>query len=238
MGIGIVILWIFGMLLIASVSAIVAKKYGVGYLIGMFAGAIVIANVLANKIVVFGPFTFSASIIVFSITFFLTDIISEFWGKKEARKAVWTGFLAAVLLVFSVYIAIRWQPAAFWQGQEAFAQTLGSTGRIVLAGLTAYIIAQNHDVWAYHFWKRVTKGKHLWLRNNLSTGVSQIIDSLIFVTLAFYGVFPIIPLIIGTIIFKFLIAALDTPFLYGVRWYFEKVKPYKKAKPVSFVAPY
>ena len=222
MTISTIILWILGTLALASIAAILSKKYGVEYLIAMFAGAIVITAVIAGKVVVFGPFTVSASIIVFSISFFLTDVISEFWGKKEATKAVWSGFLADLLLIFAVYIAIRWEPASFWTGQDAFMQTLGMTGRIVIASLTAYIVAQNHDVWAYHFWKKLFKGKHLWIRNNLSTGVSQIIDSVIFVTIAFYGVVPMMPMIIGTVIVKFVIAALDTPFLYALRWYFQK----------------
>ncbi len=228
-----IILWILGMLVIASIAAIISKKHGVEYLIGMFAGAVVITAVIANKIVVFGPFTLSASIIVFSITFFLTDIISEFWGKKEAKKAIWAGFLADMLLLFAIYVAIKWQPASFWAGQEAFVQTLGITWRVAAASLIAYIVAQNHDVWAYHFWKKIFKGKHLWIRNNLSTGVSQIIDSLLFVSIAFYGVIPVVPIIISTIVVKFIIAALDTPFLYAIRWYFEKVKPYKKGKPIE-----
>lgn len=232
-----VILWILGLLTICSIAAVISKKYGVEYLIGMFAGAIVITAVIANKLVVFGPFTLSASIIVFSITFFLTDIISEFWGKKEARKAVWSGFLANIMLLFAIWVAIQWEPASFWEGQEAFQQTLGVVGRIAIASLVAYILAQNHDVWAYHFWKEKFQGKHLWLRNNFSTGVSQIIDSIVFVTIAFYGVVPIMPIIISTIVVKFIIAALDTPFLYAVRWYFEKVPPYKKGLPVSVVAP-
>ena len=228
-----VLWWILGMLLIASISAIISKKHGVEYLIAMFAAAVVITAVIANKIVVFGPFTLSASIIVFSITFFLTDVISEFWGKKEAQKAVWAGFLDDILLLFAIWVAINWQAAPFWAGQEAFSQTLGAAWRITLASLTAYIIAQNHDVWAYHFWKKTFKGKHLWLRNNLSTGISQVIDSLIFATIAFWGVAPLLPIIISTIVVKFIIAALDTPFLYAVRWYFEKIKPYKKGQPVE-----
>jgi len=232
-----VILWILGMLAIASIGAVVAKKHGVEYLIGMFAGAIVITAVIANKLVVFGDFVVSASIVVFSITFFLTDIISEFWGKKEAKKAVWSGFLANMLMLFAVWVAIQWEPASFYEGQEAFAQTLGVTGRIAIASLVAYILAQNHDVWAFHFWKAKFKGKHLWIRNNLSTGVSQIIDSIVFVTIAFYGVAPILPIIAATIVLKFIVAALDTPFLYAVRWYYEKVPPYRKSQPVSIVAP-
>jgi hypothetical protein len=233
MEIGIVILWIIGMLAIATIAAIVSKKHGVEYLIGMFVGAVVITTVIANKLVTFGPFTLSASIIVFSITFFLTDVISEFWGKEAAKKAVWAGFLADILLLFSVYVAISWEPASFWTGQEGFAQTLGVTGRIAVASIVAYIIAQNHDVWAFHFWKKKFKGKHLWIRNNFSTGVSQVIDSVIFATIAFLGVAPVVPIILGTIVIKFVIAALDTPFLYAVRWYFEKVPPYRDRLKVA-----
>ena len=202
------------MLVIASIAGILSKKQGVEYLIGMFAGAVVITAVVANKLVVFGPFTLSASIIIFSITFFLTDIISEFWGKKEARKAVWAGFLADILLLFAIWVAIKWQPASFWEGQEAFVQTLGTTWRIAAASLIAYIVAQNHDVWAFFFWKKITKGKHLWLRNNISTITSQTISSILFFTIAFYGVYNIIPLIIGTTIAKIFIALVDTPFMY------------------------
>ena len=111
-----IILWIIGILSIASIAAVMSKKHGVEYLIGMFAGAVVITAVIAGKLVTFGPFTLSASIIVFSITFYLTDIISEFWGKKEAQKAVWIGFLADILLLFAIWVAIQWQPASFWTG--------------------------------------------------------------------------------------------------------------------------
>lgn len=232
-----VLLWILGMLTIASIGAVVAKKWGVEYLIGMFAGAIVITAVTSNKLVAFGDFAVPAGIVVFSITFFLSDIISEFWGKEEARKAVWSGFLANILMLFAVWVAIQWEPASFWEGQEAFEQTLETTGRIAIASLIAYIIAQNHDVWAFHFWKEKFKGRHLWLRNNLSTGVSQTIDSIVFVTIAFYGVAPIFPIIIATIVLKFIITAIDTPFLYAVRWYYEKVPPYRKSKTVSIVTP-
>jgi len=230
MNILIIILWILGTLVISSIAAVVSKKYGVEYLIGMYAACIVITAVIANKMVMFGSYTVSASIIVFSVTFFLTDILSEFWGKKEATKAVWAGFLADIMLLFMLYVATNWTPASFWTGQEAFVQTLGTTGRVIAASLIAYIIAQNHDVWAYHFWKKTTKGKHLWLRNLLSTGGSQVIDSILFVSIAFYGIFPVMPVILSTIVVKFVIAILDTPFIYAVRFYFERVKPYKRAK--------
>src|SRR3989344_4835373 len=207
-----ILFWIIGTLLISSTSAIIAKKYGPEYIIGIFVGCIVIANVLANKIVVFLNFTVPAGVIVYATTFLLTDMLSEFYGKKEAKKAVWSGFLANIILVFSVWIAINWTPASFWENQDAFVKVLGMTPRIVLANLVAYIVSQNHDVWAYHLWKNKTKDRHLWLRNNASTIVSQLIDSSIFITIAFMGVFPVLPLIIGQFVIKVIIALLDTPF--------------------------
>jgi len=218
----IVLLWIIGTFIIASISAIIAKKYGPEYIIGMFVGCVVIANILASKIVTFLNFTVPAVVIIYSTTFFLTDILSEFYGKKETKKAVWSGFLANVILVFNVFIIINWTPAPFWGNQDALVKILGMTPRIVIASLIAYLISQNHDVWAYNFLKNKTKGKHLWLRNNVSTIVSQLIDSFIFITIAFIGIFPIFPLIIGQFIIKAIIALLDTPFLYMVRYYYNK----------------
>ena len=222
-----VILWILGTLAFCAIAIVVAKKYGVEYLIGLFAASIVMVAALGSKIVQFGMFSVSASTIIFSITFFFTDAISEFWGKKYTKKAVWAGFLANLLFLFSVYIAVHWPGASFWTGQEAFVQTLGGTWRIALGSTVAYVIAQNHDVWAYHFWKDKFNDKHLWLRNNFSTGVSQIIDTIIFTTIAFYGLFPIGQLMLGLIVMKFIIAALDTPFLYLVRWYFRRDNSFK-----------
>jgi queuosine precursor transporter len=220
MEIAIIILWIVSMLAIASIAAVLAKNFGVEFLIGMYAAAIVITAVIGGKVVEFGPFVTSAAVIVFSITFFLIDTISEFFGKEAAKKAVWIGFLADILLLFAIWVAVSWDPAPGWNGQEAFAQTLGTTWRVALASVVAYVVSQNHDVWAFHFLKEKTNGRHLWLRNNLSTGVSQTIDSVLFISIAFFGLFPIVPLIIGNVAVKMIIAAIDTPFLYLMRFYY------------------
>jgi queuosine precursor transporter len=222
-----IFVWILLTLLVASISAVIAKKHGPEYIIGLYASMVVIANVLANKIVTFLWWEIDAGTIVYSTIFLLTDMLSEFYGKKTAKKAVWTGFFANVMLGASVWIAINWQPAASWGNQAAFAATLGNTYRIIIASMIAYLISQHHDVWAYNFWKKVTKGKHLWLRNNASTAVSQLLDSVIFVTIAFYGVFPIFDMIIGLYIVKLIIASVDTPYLYAVKWYYGKKKPIK-----------
>lgn len=217
--------WIIVTLVVSSFAGVIGKRYGVEYPIAIMACLAIIANILANKLIIFGPFTAPAGIIVFSMTFLLTDILSEIWGKKYARKAVWAGFYANIILLISVFIAITWQPAPFAaEFSGMFGKVLGLTPRIILASMAAYLISQHHDVWAFNFWKKKTKGRHLWLRNNASTMISQLIDSTLFITIAFYGLFPIIPLILGQWVLKMLIAVMDTPFMYGIIWLMDKVK--------------
>jgi len=219
-----VLIWIIATLAMASIAVVAGRIYGKSIPIGIMAGFIVTANVLASKLVVFGPFTVPAGVLVFSATFLITDLFSEFWGKRYAQQAVWSGLLASIFFAISAIIAIRWPIAPFMAGfQEQFSQVLGLTPRIVVASLLAYTVSQNHDVWAYHWWKRKTKGKHLWLRNNASTVVSQGFDSVIFVTVAFAGVAPIVPIIIGNYVVKVLIAVVDTPFIYLIRWISNKI---------------
>ena len=209
-------MWIILTLAVVSVTSVVARKYGVEYIIGMYAALIVVANILASKIVVFAGFTVPAAVIVYASSFLLTDMLSEFYGKHMARKAVWAGFLANIMLVISVYIAIIWEGAPFWGQQEAFETVLKNTPRIVFASMAAYLVSQHHDVISYHWWM----GKfpqHLWLRNNASTIVSQALDTVIFISLAFYGLFPIGTMIVGQYVVKLLIALLDTPFIYTVK---------------------
>lgn len=211
-----IVVWIILTLSIVSTTTIIARKYGSEYMIGMYAALIVTANILASKIVVFAGFFVPAAVIVYGSSFLLTDMISEFYGKDKAQKAVWTGFLANIMLVVSVYIALIWEGAPFWEYQKAFETVLENTPRIVFASMTAYLISQHHDVMSYHWW--FTKfPQHLWLRNNASTIVSQALDTVIFISLAFYGTFPIVTMIIGQYTVKLLIALLDTPFIYVVK---------------------
>lgn len=210
--------WVLGTLVLVTACLYVARAFGSSAIVSMYAALYVMSSVLANKMMVFAWWVVPAGTIVFSITFLLTDMLSEFYGKSVARRAVWLGLLSQVILIFTITIAINWKPASFWEGQDAFAATLGNTWRISLASLCAYLASQHHDVWAFHLLKRLTRDRHLWLRNNLSTIVSQTIDSVIFVTIAFWGIAPIIDLILGVLGAKIIIAILDTPFLYLSRW--------------------
>lgn len=216
-----VFLWILLTLLVASASAVVARRYGCEYIIGMYAAMAVTANVLASsKIVLFVRWPVDAGTVVYASIFLLTDMLSEFYGRETAKKAVWVGFMANVMLALSVWVAVQWAPAPFWKNQEAFRMLFSSTPRIVLASLIAYLASQHHDIWAYSFLKRLTGGRYLWLRNNISTMASQLIDTVIFTSVAFFGSYPIIRMMAGMYVVKMIVAALDTPFMYAARWYY------------------
>ncbi|MFT4283068.1 MAG: queuosine precursor transporter [Candidatus Woesearchaeota archaeon] len=218
----IILIWLFSTIILTSLVCLIGKKYGVEYLIALYASAIVIANITAVKIIDLYGITVPASFIIYAVTYLITDTINEIWGKKVAMKAIWAGFIALVLHVVVTQISILLEPSAIWAGQAAYAETLGSTLRLSIASALAFITSQTLDVSIFAKLKRKTKGKYLWLRNNVSTFVSQALDAVIFITVAFGGLFPIMPLIIGTIVLKMVVTAIDTPFLYFIRWYYKK----------------
>lgn len=184
------------------------------FLFGIFAGGLVIASVLAVKIIdVFGLFV-PAGILAYSLTFIATDVISEVWGKQSANRVVLAGFIMLAAVSLLIQLALLWPAAPFWKNKGAFDSVLGSTFRVIAASLVAYLVSQFHDVWLFHILKRATNGRYLWLRNTLSTMISQFIDSFIFITIAFYGVMPVWPLIVGQWAVKMAIAVLDTPVVY------------------------
>jgi len=184
-------------------------------LVGIFVGCLVSSNFIAVKLVRVGWLVFPAAVIAYSITFTVTDIISEVYGRRAAGYAVWAGFAANVFAVIMVIGGWLLPPLA--PSFQAKYSVLLSTPRIVAASMAAYLLSQNHDVIAFHFWKAFTRGRHLWLRNNASTAVSQLIDTCTFITLAFYGVVPtaiLLNMIASQYAVKLIIAACDTPFVY------------------------
>jgi len=187
-------------------------------LASVFSGSLVIASIISSKIITVGGVVLPAGILAYCITFVASDVVSEIWGKQKAKQVVLGGFGALVVCLGLIHLALVWPGASFWDNHEAYGSVLGAAPRIIVASIIAYLISQNHDVWAFHFWKKTFRGKHLWIRNNLSTASSQIIDSVIFITIAFYGIIPIIPLIAGQVLIKILIAFLDTPVVYFLVW--------------------
>ncbi len=184
-------------------------------LVGLFVGGLVSAAIISCKIITAFGIAFPAGVLAYSITFAISDIVGELWGPKVATDMVVAGFVALVCATIICWLAVIWPAAGYWQNQPAFASVIGSTPRIVAASLLAYVVSQKHDVWLFHVLKKRTSGRVLWLRNNLSTAISQLMDSAIFVTVAFWGVMPVGEIILGQWIIKLLIAALDTPVVYA-----------------------
>lgn len=183
--------------------------------------AVIIANLQVVKTVELFGLTSTLGNIVYATSFLVTDILSENYGKDEAKRAVWVGFFAILVMTLFMNIALWFVPAASDFSQEPLSAIFTLMPRIALGSLAAYIISQRHDVWAYSFWRsRFPQNSQIWIRNNLSTMVSQLIDSLVFVLIAFWGVFELpvlIDILITTYVMKWLVAAADTPFIYWAK---------------------
>jgi len=169
-----------------------------------------------------------AGVIAYPFTFLATDLVSELFGRKRAQMLVWVGFGMNLFMLLLMSIN-HWLPnsAGVSGGLDLFEGVYQFMVGNTIASMIAYLIAQSVDVRLYHFWKRLTKGKHLWLRNNASTTVSQLVDSTAIITIlylagnlgdAITSVGAVIILIINSYLFKFFFALFDTPFMYlGVR---------------------
>ncbi len=192
-------------------------------------GALFVASLVASNLIFqkffywdfFGLYTFeiSVGILPYPITFLITDIISEVYGKRKAKQIVTIGIFASFFSMLIVFVsgivpATDWSPVS----DTLFNKVFGATAIAVLASMLAYLFAQYIDIQLFHFWKRLTKGKHLWLRNNFSTFLSQFVDTFtILILLCSFGKIEwklFSSLLLSGFLFKVLIAALDTPLLY------------------------
>lgn len=199
------------------------------FLGALFITSLVVSNLIFQKffywypvdIEIFGSklFEISVGILPYPITFLITDLISEIYGKKRANQVVVAGIFASffsflIVFVSGIVPATSWSPV----GNEMFSTVFGNTILAVFASMMAYLFAQFVDIQIYHFWKQLTKGKHLWLRNNFSTFLSQFVDT--FTVVGLLCLFEIIAwdkflgLLISGFLFKVLVAACDTPLLY------------------------
>lgn len=183
--------------------------------------ATILANIQVLKMVDLLAVGVTLGNITYASSFLVTDILSENYGKKDARKAVFIGFFSLAATVVIMNIAIAFTPNSFDFIQESLANIFTILPRIAFASLVAYGLSQLHDVWAYAFWKkRFPADNRLWLRNNCSTMVSQLIDSVLFTFIAFWGILPLgefLQILFSTYLLKWVVAAVDTPFLYLAR---------------------
>ena len=184
-----------------------------------FVTLLVMANIVAVKPVALNGWILPAGTIAYPFTFLVTDAISELYGRRIATRVVWYGFGLSAVMVVMVYVAQVLPSADFWDGQGAFETILGSVPRIVLGSMIAYLVSQHSDVLIFHHMRRITNGRHLWLRNNASTMVSQAIDTALFISIAFAWSVPpsVLWNMMGTQYFvKVGVAAVDTPIVYAL----------------------
>lgn len=180
----------------------------------IFITSLLIANVVSSKVVSFGAFVVPAAIVAYPLTFLMTDVIGEIWGKEEANRTVKTGFICQVIALVLIGLAVLLPVAPFADNQAEFKAILLSTFRVTGASMIAYLCSQTWDVFVFHKIKAKSV-KHKWLRNNASTMTSQIIDTAIFITIAFWGTVPsITQMIISQYAVKWIYALCDTPFFY------------------------
>ena len=206
-------------------------------LAGLFITSLVASNLIFTKIFYWYPFDFnlmgvklfelSVGILPYPLTFLITDLISEIYGQKKADQVVITGIFASIFSIGLIFIssqvpAIEGSPI----NDATFNSVFLNAPLAVLASMLTYLFAQFIDIRIYHYWKKLTKGKHLWLRNNFSTFTSQFVDTFTIVSLLIlFGILPqdkFLVLIMSGFIFKVIVAILDTPLLYLFVWMFRR----------------
>ena len=206
-------------------------------LASLFIASLVTSNLIFQKFFFWYPFNIevfdtklfevSVGLLPYPITFLITDIVSEIYGKSRANQMVIAGVFASFFSLGIIYVS-KQVPATEWSQVDdaTFVNVFGAAPLAVLASMLAYLFAQFIDIRIYHFWKSYTNGKHLWLRNNFSTFSSQFIDNL--TVLVLLCLFHIIEwnkfwgLLISGFMFKVITAAVDTPLLYITVYFFRK----------------
>ena len=202
---------------------------------GIFIASLVACNLILQKFFTWNflglTFELSVGIIAYPVTFLVTDLISELYGKKRANQVVISGFCASVFTTLLIFISMN-ATAADWSPVDSttFNKVFGLSAPAFLASMMAYLTAQFIDVRIFHFWKRLTKGKHLWLRNNASTMFSQLVDtSMVLIILCSAGAIGwerFGSLLLMGWLFKVLVALIDTPIIYFLLWLLkDKIRP-------------
>lgn len=184
-----------------------------------FVSVLLISNIASTKIVDFGWFTFDGGTLLFPLSYIFGDIMTEVYGYKKARNVIWLGFISALVMSIVFMVVGALPPAADWGNQAAYDAILGLTPRIVLASLFAYFCGSFSNSFILAKMKILTKGKLLWTRTIGSTVVGELVDSTLFILIAFWGVLPsslLITLILSNYIFKTAVEVLFTPLTYKV----------------------
>jgi uncharacterized integral membrane protein (TIGR00697 family) len=223
------ILWILTLSLDLAFTILMYRMFGRDGLLGCIILSILLANLQGPKLTTIFGLQTSLGVIFYSSIFFATDLLSEKYGRAMANRAVLIGFSVSCILVLMLSIALLFLPSTDPETaefssriQQSFENILNFTPRFIFGSLLAYLISQSLDVWLFHWIRKKTDGRMLWLRNNGSTMISQAVDTLIYSLVVWWGVVELSTAIqLGLVKygFKLAIAAIDTPFIYwAISW--------------------
>jgi len=206
------------------------------FIAAVFVTSLIVANIIAVKIVSLGPLILSAAILFFPVSYIFGDILTEVYGYARARRVIWIGFACNLLAVMVIWVSIELPPAPFWKlgsfdsprsSQQAYQAIFGFTPRILAASFVAYLVGEFLNSFVLAKMKIATQGRHLWMRTIGSTIVGQLADSAFFISLAFYGTMPkeaLGELILTQWLMKSAYEALVTPFTYLAVNYLKRVE--------------
>ena len=221
------LLWIGTLCVDLGAAILLFRLFGKQGLYASVVLSLLLANLQGPKLTEVLGMQTSVGVILYSGIYFATDLLSERYGKREANRAVMIGFFVSVIIIVMIYLSLQFAPstnpktAQFSQNiHNSMATLFNFTPRFILGSLLAYFISQRFDVWIFHYLKDRTQGRHLWLRNNVSTMLSQLIDTTIYGLVVWWGVVDLttaIQLAMAKYVFKVLIAMIDTPFIYLAR---------------------
>ena len=189
------------------------------FVVTLFVAFLLISNIASTKILSLWIFTFDGGTLLFPLTYIFGDVLTEVYGFKKAKKAIWIGFFCALLMTIVLAIVQLLPPASGWENQAAFESILGMTPRIVAASLIAYLAGSFSNSIVLAKMKLITKGKMLWSRTIGSTIIGEGFDTALFCTIAFFGVLPtelLIAVIVSNYFFKVGVEALFTPITYKI----------------------
>ncbi|MCP4298978.1 MAG: queuosine precursor transporter [Gammaproteobacteria bacterium] len=221
------LLWLTTLFVDLGSTILLYRLFGKAGLQIAIATAIILANLQGPKLTVIFGLQTSLGVIFYSSIFFATDVLSENYGKAAANKAVRMGFAVSIIVLVMLSLALLYLPSNKPETAEfsasihnAFATIVNFTPRFIAGSLLAYYISQHFDVWAFHKIKSITGDRWLWLRNNLSTMSSQVVDTLIFSLVTWWGIVDLkTALALGAVkyLFKVTIAMIDTVFIYWAK---------------------
>lgn len=195
--------------------------------LGLFVTVLLISNIVSTKIVVLGPFTFDGGTLLFPIIYIFGDILTEVYGFRGSRRIIWTGFFALILMSLVFWVVGILPPARDWNYQKEYETILMFAPRIALASMIAYWIGEFTNSYVLSRMKVWTKGKFLWMRTIGSTVVGELMDTLIFCTIAFWGTISnalLLSVIISNYVFKVLYEVIATPITYKVIKFYKKME--------------